>query len=491
MNGSSSSPERMVFDDGSDSSEDAGVPAGADDETARQALRLAALSKLLELELEDLALVGSPTARRFGDNFGGLHQEVSQQFMVDAHRANYRVDEVDFCFSGDPTAFGDGRRSVCDAGAPDDADADDVTPPAHARRLAHAVRSCLGASGAAAQDRVVLMRLATTLLSQAGLALVGMACRGAPQLALSGGDRAILYDLRRAAANGHPAEDGPWEVRICFRATGFGEYLQAGSRMEAPCPCSTESGLERGCTVRLWLDAKLASGVAFEVSDLVDRLDLLDLDGVPIQLLNSDDLEGSRRSSKPASLQGDAEEGGSWWALVPGLPSVPDVRGLLFSGSAEAQPDEAAAYEGERAVGAAPNENAEEVSVWEWDTLLLSPVPNEEDVLLAWYGHPSDANRRLDITQDVRDMVAAARAGKAALPIQDDSKAGEHGQHEVIGGEVAISTSFLQWGDPARFVWKRLSVTLRREPGCMQKGLCGRLGQEVCNCCSLRERQLR
>merc|ERR1719330_185268 len=166
------------------------------DEEAQR--RIEALTALIRGELLDLEKPAGQ--RRCGDRYMGPAEDVSQVFLADSHRASYRIEHVDYCY-----ANGSGDGAECSATDPD-------KTAAFGARLAAIVRQCIGAEGDETSPRVGLMRITTMLLSQAGQALVGAACRG-PQLALSGGDRIIRYELEKVT-NG---QEG-WLVQVIFVA---------------------------------------------------------------------------------------------------------------------------------------------------------------------------------------------------------------------------------------------------------------------------------
>ena len=222
----------------------------------RRAERARRLARVLKDELEDLAR--PPEARRCGDAYLGPHGMVSQQFLVDAHRAQYRVAGESFCFDGNAEATEAGRRRV----------------DAFGERLAAAVCDCLGASGGAARERAGLVRLATMLLSQAGLALVGMACLG-PQLAISGGERTISYELKREGLGER------WDIQVGFLASGFREYFEAGGGGVEPVKCSPASSLRTGCAVRLAICRGAPHGISIDVRDVVEDVAVVPCDASP------------------------------------------------------------------------------------------------------------------------------------------------------------------------------------------------------------------
>mmetsp|Transcript_48002 Transcript_48002/g.112160 ORF Transcript_48002/g.112160 Transcript_48002/m.112160 type:complete len:159 (+) Transcript_48002:303-779(+) len=89
-----------------------------------------------------------------------------------------------------------------------------------------------------------------------------------------------------------------------------------------------------------------------------------------------------------------------------------------------------------------------------WPTEVLLPRNSQIQVLEAWYGHPSDPSRRLDVTQRVREFLAERRLGAGlANLVRDDCYSGNH---------VKLPATSAFWGqDPAPFVWKKLTVRYR------------------------------
>jgi len=221
----------------------------------RRADCIHSLSCLLAKELEDL---DRPHCKRYSsDVYQGPDGDVSQQFLADAARSQYHIAGLSYRFQ----PKGEEASS------------------AFAERLAGTVRRCLGVEGDEAQRRTALMRFATLLLSQAGLALVGLACPG-PQIAPSGGTRSITYELARVGTD----DDGTgWELQARFRAEGFTEYMEATELADMPRSCSPESCIERGCVVHLRLDERAPAGIKVRVQNIVDSVTLFDDMGLIIE----------------------------------------------------------------------------------------------------------------------------------------------------------------------------------------------------------------
>lgn len=352
-----------------------------------------ALAALLQGELEDLARPAA--ARRCGDQYSGPDEAVSQQFLADAHRACYWVAGVRYCF--------------------DEAESQAEPSEVFADRLALAVQTCLGPcaeagasrawAGSGRRPRVLLTRLATMLLSQAGLALVGAAVLG-PQLALSGGERAITYELVRA-------EGGGWDLQVDFLATGFHEYMEARAEVGAPCPCSPCSSLRRGCSFHIMLVEAAPAGVAAEVNCITDFVAVFDTSGRAVHFEDRPEDEVAATDS--------------WWPLSPSISS------WFAAASADLPVSDLSTF--------VLPEGVEEHSAWEWSSLRLAPVPRGEEIVEAWYGHPRDTKQRVNIADDVRLVAAAA--------------------YEAGDKELVFSASDVCSDDPASFVLKRLSVSTR------------------------------
>jgi len=368
------------------------------------------LQSLLVAELEDLTR--PPDERHSRDFYSGPNESVSQQFLNDAHRSQYCIAGVDFCFAG--------STEPCTL---------------YADRLVGAVLRCLEADGDDAERRIGLTRFATMLLSQSSLALVGAAIKG-PHLALSGGGRSVSYELECVAPS-------CWVLRAEFRAGGFNEYLHVGEC--SPKPCSEQSSLRRGCAIRLALDQSAVLGVAVEVQSVTDCLMLLDSAGEIIKLEELCSMESS--DTVPASMDGTATDESSWWWIFPSwstqqpeeVPVSPHNGGLessLERGLSNSDMKED--------VDGTASPTEEEIHTWEGHTLTLTPVSCAEDVISAWYGHLYDPGQRVDITEQIRKKV---------------KEAGEAQQEGPPKIEILASNS--EFGDPAWLVWKCLSVTIR------------------------------
>jgi len=169
----------------------------------------------------------------------------------------------------------------------------------------------------------------------------------------------------------------------------------------------------RGCVVRLTLDEGVPGGIVVDVSDMTEDCLLFDQYGQHIA------LEAPREVRE-----------GSWLGLLP----------IWGSTEEEARPSRPDTSPTVRRPGEGL-EGSMEHRVWEWQILNLAPVPREEDILGAWYGHPANPTKRVDITDHVRNLAAKARANH--------------------GAGMAIAASNVEFGDPAWFVWKQMSVVLR------------------------------
>eukprot|EP00927_Polykrikos_kofoidii_P065923 TRINITY_DN61616_c0_g1_i1.p1 TRINITY_DN61616_c0_g1~~TRINITY_DN61616_c0_g1_i1.p1 ORF type:complete len:414 (-),score=80.56 TRINITY_DN61616_c0_g1_i1:83-1324(-) len=300
------------------------------DEAAEQraSVRLALFSSLLKGELEDLAK--PPGARRTGDTYSGQHGFVCDQLLMDAHRAEYYV-------AGSKVKLGAGEI-CCD----------------FAERLVVAMQRCLGLDtnpeGSCEPNRLILARMTTMLLSQAGMALLDTSCLETT-VALCGGERCVSYELVGLGSDA-------WELRGVFIAEGFREFFEVGAGADAPQKCSPKSSMTRSFVVRLALDDEAPFGVAVDVRMITNDVALLDLTGSPLK------------------LEGDAR--------MRSYPRDGDHFGH--------------------------DEGTEEHYVSEWKRLWLAPIPRVEDIVSAWFGHSTDPTRRKNITNDV--VLLAANAAK-------------------------------------------------------------------------------
>ncbi|CAE8730798.1 unnamed protein product [Polarella glacialis] len=89
-----------------------------------------------------------------------------------------------------------------------------------------------------------------------------------------------------------------------------------------------------------------------------------------------------------------------------------------------------------------------------WPTAVLLPKGNQIEILEAWYGHPSDPARRLDLTDRVRQLSSGTRLGAGLDSMLRDPF------HR--GDQLCLRASSSLWGhDPCPFVWKKLLVRFR------------------------------
>lgn len=83
-----------------------------------------------------------------------------------------------------------------------------------------------------------------------------------------------------------------------------------------------------------------------------------------------------------------------------------------------------------------------EYFAWEGHTVSL-PELDPDDILVAWYGHAHDVDRRIDVTSRIQALVMKSAVER--LPPEG----------------ITICASNATWGDPAPFVWKCLHVAVR------------------------------
>lgn len=478
------------------------------DNTVERNRRVAELGRLLQAELQDLEL--PPAERKCGDVFEGPDEDVCHQLLADAFRANYSIDQVDFCYNSSGGSVGGScSSSPRNFGGSVEGGSESATA-AFASRLADAVRRSLGANGEDGKRRTGLMRIVSMLLSQAGLALVGSACRG-PHLALSGGDRICRYELDCDLLR------GGWVLRMTFLAEGFTEYIDACALDEDPQPCLPTSMQRRGCVVHLSLHDGLPSGVQAVVDEVVDTLRLLDSEGRPVEL-----QQPPKDAAAHSLQQQKMTQSSSWWpdfnflapaspTSTPGSPAASLTAGAVeavarvtstiggivvlgengaarahkadadaeeehlrkqvvpvspvgFTFSANIEQSEEEEGEGEEEQGGVDDTKGvpspspskiKERRAWEWEGMRFAPVPDEDEVLSAWFGHPINEQRRTDVTDEVRRLVAAAHTAGNSPP-----------------KELVLPTHVARWGDPAYFVQKQLCVMLRDEdsPRGVEKG---------------------
>mmetsp|Transcript_35290 Transcript_35290/g.63464 ORF Transcript_35290/g.63464 Transcript_35290/m.63464 type:complete len:152 (+) Transcript_35290:60-515(+) len=89
-----------------------------------------------------------------------------------------------------------------------------------------------------------------------------------------------------------------------------------------------------------------------------------------------------------------------------------------------------------------------------WNTAVILPLDRHVQVLEAWYGHPSDPSRRVDI----KDRVNKLLAGPKNLPGGVAISSGPFFQD----GQLYLMADTALWGeDPAPWTWKKLEVRFR------------------------------
>jgi len=220
--------------------------------------------------------------------------------------------------------------------------------------------------------------------------------------------------------------------------------------MDGPLPCSAESLLERGCTIRLMLDGNAPFGVRANVVGITNRVSVLDVDGQLVDLaalgsLDQLDVAADGSDNTPEVIDD------SWWSYVPGwslIGGTIEVERQAAPSSPATNPDSPTEALQEENLGDGLDVSAEEFFAWESSSLTLPPIPCGQDIIEAWYGHPSNPAKRVDITEEVRSIANAVADGSPAGALEG----------------LTLSASNTEWGDPAMLVWKKLTVKLRGRP---------------------------
>eukprot|EP00435_Cladocopium_sp_Y103_P062044 s855_g23.t1 len=170
----------------------------------RSWLEIVALQHLLWIDLEDLSLPAEE--RRSEDAFTGEDAAVCEQLLLDAPRELFVIDGVEFHFAREAPPEMHGAHL----------DGNDLE--ILKRHFGERVVAAIRAAGGGATPSVLLMRAVTSALSQSGLAHLEQAC-AALQLAVSGGEQQVRFELRPAASG------GPWELELFVRKANFRQCI--------------------------------------------------------------------------------------------------------------------------------------------------------------------------------------------------------------------------------------------------------------------------
>ncbi|CAJ1415540.1 unnamed protein product [Effrenium voratum] len=224
---------------------------------AQHLQRLAALQHFLEVDIADLHL--PPERRCSEDEFleePGM-RDVCGQFLMDVTRGVYLLDGRRFDF----------QETLAKSGLDLEQQSLEVErlKETFATEVASLLRRHLAESGPGrlAERRAgcnVLVRGASSLLTQSGLAHLERACGS---VVVSGGDQELLFELR-------PADAG-FDLCVASEKSGFGSFVLNSSVRR----CSEASKVSRSAVIRLTVrDA--SPPLSAEVLELRSEVELLD-----------------------------------------------------------------------------------------------------------------------------------------------------------------------------------------------------------------------
>lgn len=233
--------------------------------SSNELLEIVALQHLLWIDLEDLSLPADE--RRSEDAFTGEDAAVCEQLLLDAPRELFVIDGVEFHFA---------REAPEMHGAHLDGNDLEILKRQFGDRVVAAIRAAIS-SGARAS--VLLMRAVTSALSQSGLAHLEQAC-AALQLAVSGGEQEVRFELRPCAPG------GPWELELFVRKANFQQciiYSSGGNDVpedSSPRACSPSSFFLKSCRIRYSVTEDGA--VQLDVLGIQQEHQLVDVNGEPL-----------------------------------------------------------------------------------------------------------------------------------------------------------------------------------------------------------------
>lgn len=257
-------------------------------------LELLAMQHFLWIDLADLD--EDPAARCSEDRFTGPENSVCEQLLLDAPRELFVIDGVEYDFASTVRGQSDVNGNDLELMKSDFCD-----------RVVSAISRCLGA------QRKQLMRAVTSALSQSGLAHLE-AASAALQVAVSGGEQDVRFELRSLSA------DGPWEVELYVRKANFHQCIvyesPSGSMPEAaesaessPRTCSPSSFFTKSCRIRF--SETGADTVMLDVLSLHHEHHLIDASGQP--LLSSGFPGCPCRCLPPLVLRRFIARACAWW----------------------------------------------------------------------------------------------------------------------------------------------------------------------------------
>ncbi|CAK9082851.1 Hypothetical protein (Fragment) [Durusdinium trenchii] len=227
--------------------------------------RLAALQHFLEVDIADLHL--PPEQRCSEDEYleAAPLQDVCSQFLMDVTRGVYIIEGQRFDF--EEVLEQSGLRIE------DEPLRVEELKENFSQKVAAEIRQRLRQSpaGKTAESEAgynVLVRGATSLLSQSGLANLERACDA--RVVVGGGDQELIFELK-------PCEnEAAWDFLLCCEKMNFENFMVAGpDGSNQFFQCGTGSRIFRSTQIRLTVEPKYPP-VSIEVLELRSEMDLLD-----------------------------------------------------------------------------------------------------------------------------------------------------------------------------------------------------------------------
>mmetsp|Transcript_47351 Transcript_47351/g.107497 ORF Transcript_47351/g.107497 Transcript_47351/m.107497 type:complete len:545 (-) Transcript_47351:42-1676(-) len=205
----------------------------------------------------------------------GIACHISRQFVLDAPRSTFVIDGRTFSLKTLRTERPCGEKME-----------EELLRKLFSRGLVEAVEQSLARGG---EPTPTFVRAVTTIMSQAGMANVDLACDDALHVVVSGGEQCVGYEL-------HARADGSWDVSLSVRRTGFDRFVicrregpQELLQSDKPRSCSPTSVVSTACSIRLSVPiCGSDSDIEADVLSLRRENLLFDGWGRPISLEESD-----------------------------------------------------------------------------------------------------------------------------------------------------------------------------------------------------------
>ncbi|CAL1126085.1 unnamed protein product [Cladocopium goreaui] len=236
-----------------------------------QLQRLVALQHFLEVDVADLHL---PAEQRCSEDQyfeRAPLEDVCMQFLMDVTRGVYILEGSRYEFE---EVLAKSGLNIEEESLLVEQLKEDFSHKVAADLRRRLVESSAGKLAENQAGYNVLVRGATSLLSQSGLANVERACDA--QLVVSGGDQELIFELKRAED-----EAESWDFILTCEKTNFNGFMSTEGGETRFFHCSSNSRIFRSAVVRMTVEEKYPP-LSIEVLELRSETELLDEMDQPI-----------------------------------------------------------------------------------------------------------------------------------------------------------------------------------------------------------------